>query len=327
MADRFLPAIPADFSLREAEPVAAGLRRLSVSQLDLMLSELSGSRSESFELAVHQTRKAAKRIRALLRLVRSEIGERAYKAENQLLRDASRVVSVVRDDRVLVTTVANVRGRYRDLLAPHTFARLEEELDQRANNRRDQLLDSGALNRLIPRLAAARSRYQAWPVDDDEIARAYGYKPIRNRFSSISPGLQATYRRGRVEMVKGLSTRRSDDLHTWRKRVKYLRHQLELLSPIYPEALGAMAFSLNRLGEIMGEEHDLAELVAMLETDSYLCPDPVERSMLVALAHDRRRQLVDASAALGNRLYAESPGRFIDRVGVYWGAGSPALPD
>lgn len=327
MTERFLPAVRLKFSLEHSEPVAAGLHRLSLIQFDKMLSELNGGGSSSFEGAVHQTRKATKRVRALLRLVRSEIGERTYQAENRVLRDVSRAVSVVRDDRVLVTTVAGIRGRYSDLLAPHSFAGLEATLDQWALRRRNEFIFGDALGQVMSRLVAARARYQAWPLEGDAVAGLYGRKPIRNQFSAIGPGLEQTYRRGRAEMETALHSRRAADLHAWRKRVKYLRHQIEILTPVFPEMLGATSSSFDRLGESLGEEHDLAELVSLLDRQPQLCPDPVERTMLVALAQHRRARLVDAAAVLGSRVYAESPRRFIDRVESYWQAGPLALAD
>ncbi len=319
MTERFLPALIVEFSLSEGETVASGLRRLSLEQFDLILTELNGRGSASFEEAVHQTRKAVKRVRALLRLVRSEIGERAYVAEDQVLRDASRAISAVREEWVLVTTVAATRSRYADFLAPQTFGDCQAAMEQRAIQRRDEIMYGGSLSRVVSRLAAARARYQAWPQEGDGTAGLYGRKPIRNKFSAIEPGLAETYRRGRSEMKVAVGSRQSEDLHSWRKRVKYLKHQLEILTPIFPEMLSATSFGLDRLGEILGEEHDLSELVATLEDRPEVLPNPVERTMLIALSQHRRAQLIDAAAVLGARIYTESPKRFIDRIDAYWG--------
>src|SRR5258708_4313754 len=59
-----------------AEDVGAGLQRMAVAQLDIaieMLERLDGEGSP--ERAVHETRKALKRLRAMLRLLEPELGE------------------------------------------------------------------------------------------------------------------------------------------------------------------------------------------------------------------------------------------------------------
>ncbi len=317
MTDRYLPAVPQEFALREDEPLAVGLRRLSVQQFDLLLT---GAGTGDLDTTVHEIRKATKRVRAILRLVRSEIGQRVYRTENAILRDAARSLAPIRDGRVLVDSVGEIRLRYRSVLNPMAFHDVGRRLEERAAERRDELVRSGALEQVEIVLRSARTRYAAWPVPGDPTAGLYGRKPVKDRYASVSDGLGATYRRGRKEMGVGLAHAMPHQVHSWRKRVKYLRHQLEVLTPIFPEVLGATVQSLEHLGEILGADHDLAVLIEELNRHPYLCPDPFERSLLVALARHRRRELVDAAAVIGRRVYAEPSGRFVDRVARYWEA-------
>ena len=116
-----------------------------------------------------------------------------------------------------------------------------------------------------------------------------------------------------------------EDFHKWRKRAKYLRHQMEFLAPLWPEVIAGVAVTLDRLGEILGEDHDLAELVSLLYERPDLCPNPRERSLFAALAQQRRSELHVAAEILGRRVYAEKPGSLQARFGEYWDSRQLAI--
>ena len=61
-------------------------------------------------VAVHETRKALKRLRALLRLIRPAIGDDAFRHENAQLRDIGLSLSGARDRHVLLETVNKLEG-------------------------------------------------------------------------------------------------------------------------------------------------------------------------------------------------------------------------
>lgn len=316
---RHLPAVPGKgFELGKREPLAPGLRRLSVDQCEVALVGLTGP-SADVDAGIHEARKAMKRIRAILRLVRPRIGNRIYRYENRTLREAGRLVASARDAVVCVETVTSLQSRFDGVLGDEVFEDLTAKLDQRAARiRREVVAGRGAVDSLVSTLERARVRLAAWPVDEDE-AGAYG-GAIPNRFESVGGGLAATYRRGRNEMGRAYRAPTTSNFHEWRKRVKYLRHQMEVLAPLWPGVVGATAGALDHLGDMLGDEHDLADLLAVLTIDPELCPDPVERSLLAALAQHRRAELRASARMVGSRVYAEKPGRFIDRMGAYWDA-------
>ena len=324
MGDSRLPAVPVpDFNLSPGEGLAGGLRRLSLDQFDLALTGLRGG-STSRDVAIHEMRKASKRVRALLRMVRPTIGERVFKAENRALRDAARLVAGVRDGAVLVDAVGRMRGRYGHLLAPGVFLDLEERLRRRHQRMLGRVLDDDeVLDHVVAALHRARSRYAAWPVDMEDPRLSVGRssrRAISNEFSSIGPGIAATYRDGQEEMRSAMTTPTPEYFHEWRKHVKYLRHQVEIVSPVWPEVVGGLASSLSSLGDVLGEDHDQSELVRLVASLPDLMPDPDERNLLVALSQQRRRELEGAALVMGKRIYAEAPGRFAMRLDAYWSA-------
>ncbi len=315
---RFLPASVTGFVLGEHEPLGAALCRVTVEQFDGAIAELVGG--TDVDEAIHDTRKAIKRLRAVLRLVRSPLGEDVYRFENGFLRDTAALIGGPRDAWVAVETIRSLRADFGEHLDTDTFAVFERALVDRYQQTLAGVVDGPAvIGEVVYRLRSARARYAAWPVDE-AAAAAYGRRPIRHDFVSIGAGLGRTYARGRQAMESAMRVPRAEAFHEWRKDAKYLRHQAELIAPLWPEVLGGYARSLDRLGEALGAEHDLAVLLQLVAEDASLCPHPRERSLFIALAQHRRSELQTNALMLGARIYAEPERLFVRRLGAYWEA-------
>src|SRR4029077_695306 len=158
--------------------------------------------------------------------------------------------------------------------------------------------------------------------------------------SGVEPALRRRYRAGRRAIpheVRG-ERRRARAFHEWRKRVKDLRYEAEILdrsrapgaSPLpvsrRRKRTGGDAGYLRRvarraddLGELLGEEHDLGILAERLrgEGEHYGDEVPVRRrtrSALLKLIKSRRKRLRREALSLGRRLYARPPSRYLARV-------------
>jgi CHAD domain-containing protein len=308
-------ALPS-FRLQGGEPLGAGLKRLSLEALDEAIAVFYDG-EDLFGEAVHTSRKATKKIRALLRLIRSEVGEKVYRFENASLRDTARLVSEVRSSAVLVNAAQDIRDIYAPILAAGTF----DEVVDRLSATRDRLEqrameDPDVVPRVVSNLERARERYESWPADPE--ARAVYGVGIRQSFKAIGPGLERTQARGRAEMVAAYKKPSPPAFHLWRKRAKYLKHQMEILTPLWPEVMIGMALTLDRISEVLGQDHDLAELLDTLAQRPDVCPNPLERSLMSALAEQRRSDLQTAARILGRRIYAEKPYAFSARLSSYW---------
>lgn len=274
---------------------------------------------ETFDLAIHQARKSIKKVRALLRLIRGELSERVFKYEDRTLRRTGRMISEVRSSSAIVGAAGLVRNLYADLLAEGTFGETIHLLSQRRDIIQLRALeDPNLIEEVVRNLERAFHRYSVLPTDPDS-RKVYGIG-IRDSFDAIQPGLQAIYHRGRREMVTAYQGRDVDLFHNWRRRAKYLRHQLEFLVPLWPDVVWGMALTLDRLGSVLGEDNDLRELNELVQSRPDLCPNPRERSLFAAVIGQRRSELQLAAEILGRRIYAEEPGALIHRFGEYWEA-------
>lgn len=316
--DEVLATFDASLQLGESEPLSNGVKRVTLEQLELAARRYFEA-DGSMGTAVHESRKAVKRVRALLRLIRGELPNRIFEFENSSLRDTSRLVAEVRSAQGVVDAAESIQMTYGDLLAEGTF----EELTLRLARRRDltelkTVEDPNVVGRVVRGLERAYHRYESWPTDP-EAREVYGLG-IRDSYSAIAPGLGKTYDMGRQRMVTAYRRGGPDDFHSWRKRVKDMRHQMEFLAPLWPEVVVGTALTLDRLGNILGEDNDLAELSRLLSARPDLCPDARERSLFRALVMQRRNELQLAAEVLGRRVYAERPKALSSRFAEYWGA-------
>ncbi len=315
LADAVVMPLPS-FRLHPGELLGVGLKRLGVEAIDEAISGFYEG-EEMFREAVHTTRKSAKRIRAMLRLVRYEVGEQVYQFENAWMRDTARLLSEVRTSSVMAQGVADIRDMYGSLLAEGTFDDvLERTTILRDRTEQRVMEDPNIVPQVVSNLERARGRYESWPTDPD--AKSVYRIGIRHDYRAIGPGLKATHTRGRRQMVAAYQAPSPESFHRWRKRVKYLRHQMEILTPLWPEVMIGTAITLDRISELLGQDHDLAELLRSLADRPDLCPNPLERSLMSALAEQRRADLQTASRILGRRIYAETPSALAGRMGAYW---------
>ena len=72
------------------------------------------------------------------------------------------------------------------------------------------------------------------------------------------------YRKGRNALGQAKKSATPEALHEWRKEVKYLLYQLQLIEPAWRASERLLARRLDRLADLLGEDHDLAVVRAMV---------------------------------------------------------------
>ncbi len=118
--------------------------------------------------------------------------------------------------------------------------------------------------------------------------------------------------------------------HEWRKRVKHLWYQTRLLQSAAPPLLGPLVAMADECAEALGDDHDLAVLVELLESKKGPRRHLGDASSDRAAAAARRRQLAlrERALRLGRYLYAEDAASLATRVAAYWEiAADVPVPD
>jgi hypothetical protein len=135
---------------------------------------------------------------------------------------------------------------------------------------------------------------------------------------SLRQGLRHLYRQGRRALAEVNANRSVENLHEWRKQAKYLWQSLRVLEHTWDNALGPLAEEYHRLGQLLGEDHDLAVLQerADREVENFGGVEVLRR--LRPVVDRRREELQEEALELGNRLYRETPAAFIDRLSALW---------
>ncbi|MDQ3783153.1 MAG: CHAD domain-containing protein [Actinomycetota bacterium] len=297
------------FALGDDEPLAVGMQRLVVEQVDDGLDLIRNG--PDLDTTVHELRKALKRVRAVLRLMRGELGRFRYRQENIVLRDTARTWSAVRDAAVMAAVARDLvdGGEGSDNLVGRRLVVMLEErhLDASQALTADRSLRMDTVTTLL----CFRARVSRFPVVGD------GAFP--DRFASIRPGMLRIARRAAAGMEEAQVLPTAHRLHEWRKDVKYLRHHIEVLEPMWPDLLAAVAQRLTELGDVLGDEHDRAQLGRLIATDHTLVPDERSRRRLLGAIEGRRATLQTEAFALSASILSPSPDALVDRVEAAWG--------
>jgi CHAD domain-containing protein len=108
--------------------------------------------------------------------------------------------------------------------------------------------------------------------------------------------------------------------HAWRRAVKTHRFQLRFLAPLAPEDFGARIEDLALLGDLLGQEHDLAVLRKTLAAQRDCFDDPRDRARFLELLKSHRQDKRDRARPLGERLFADRPSVMRRRIHRYFRA-------
>lgn len=294
-------------ALIPTEPLSSEVKRIAVDIADRALGHIRTA-EEDIDLAIHETRKRCKEMRAMLRLVRDETGRRSYHHENSLFRDNAKKLSGARDIAVLLETVSSLLEHPRTATITNGLRGLQEKFRERYDTELEKIIADNVFSQIEEALVAAQQRLRSAPLR-------------RRDFHTFRKGIERVYGRGLRAMVQARTQPTDENLHEWRKRAKYLWYHVRVLTPTWPAVLSGLSESLHRLSDLLGDDHDLAVFSEMLRTQSrqiptYILPD------LMSLTGRLRRELRREIWPLGVRVYAETPNQFGERLETYWRAGT-----
>ncbi len=285
------------------------VRRVAQERLDDAIDRLDGviaGTGVDVETVIHDVRKRCKETRGLARLVRPALG-REFRPVDRLVRGAANELSATRDAHALLATFDTLlaaSSAHSDI----TLARLRSVRDHQARLSAEATasIEDGDERILAARalLVEARDRSQKWRIPD--------------RWAPLGDGLAATYADGRHWFRTAFDQPTDRRMHEWRKSVKYLWYQTRLLRNAAPTVLDPLIEQLDALAEALGDDHDLAVLVAQLdgEPDRFGSVEAVEAAR--RLAREQQDVLRDAAFRAGATIYVESPDAFRRRMRSYW---------
>jgi CHAD domain-containing protein len=276
------------YAFQPSDPtLAASLRRIVDEELGAAMTRLTQIDKPD---AIHGIRKNLKKTRALLRLVRAGLEDQP--ATNLALRDVGLALSARRDAQVRLATLDRVFPDPPPVLQP-----LRTQLASEGQAPAASLAPG-----LIEALAGVREKITGarFSGKDDRVLRQ---------------GLAITRRKARIAAEAAQDDPQEAELiHNWRKRAKDLWYQSRLFAPTWPDLFKPIVISADRLGEALGDHHDLSVLGLHVATlPDAIMPD-LARRMLDARLRDTQAKLEAETFPLSARLFAGDP----DDVAALW---------
>ncbi|MGL4395296.1 MAG: CHAD domain-containing protein [Hyphomicrobium sp.] len=296
------------FRYKLREPVQKGFRRIAREQITRAITELRGDAVHP--ASVHQCRKAMKRLKAHLRLVRGGVSEKTFRAHYDDVSEIADLLAGARAEHVLDETIDNLEQRFGSdveaLLEP-----LRAHLSSAARPP-DALLAPADAAKAMQRLAKAEKRFAKIRIKR---------KPA---FGVIADGLEQTYRRARHYQARAYRSGASEDFHELRKAVQWHWRHMALIWRAWPELLSVRIDAAREISQILGDDHDLAMLLVKTQELAPVLGDA--RGAIDRLARARQEELREAAASRVARLFAESPKAFARRMSAYWDAARHMQP-
>jgi CHAD domain-containing protein len=269
------------------------VRRMFRREMAGVVTGLANGHDES----VHAARKGIKKVRSSLRLARPALKKKVYRREQAVFRKAGQALAGKRDAEVLLDTLKKLQQEEPEAING-ALTTLEQQLHARHKGAGDSLKPQYASKEAV---ILARRRAKDWPLE-------------KVQWADLCNGLRRTYERGREAFGEAERQRTPENLHAWRKRVKDLAHQLHIIEPACPHFLSRLAQESKLLGEILGDDHDLALLTAEIKL-AKLAKEPAQAlSKIITL---KQLRLQHTAFELGRRLYQEMPRDFCRRIKGY----------
>jgi CHAD domain-containing protein len=327
---------PGSLGLDHDEALADGLRRMALEQADVVIVGLADADHGDARRAVHEARKAIKRLRTIVGLLEGQLGRGGSARERDALSGAASLLAGARDAEVMLNTLEGLLARHSGQLAGKAgVASLRLQLAHDRDQAERRVLEPGNRLRVGDELRLFRGRAASWQLLE------------RPGTGLVEDGLSRVYRQGRKRFRRAAAKRggRMRTMHQWRKRVKDLRYSAEALQREMPagrprrKASGPAATAraeakwlrrlgrrADALGEVLGEEHDLAVLGEWIAAHGAGAGvGRATRRRLLKLIARRRRKLRRRALRAGRELYARKPARFVRRAAKAYRRSSPAL--
>ncbi|WP_182087305.1 CHAD domain-containing protein [Aureimonas sp. ME7] len=289
------------------EAVDAAIRRIAREQIDKAIDDLSPIDGDRHE-GIHEARKRLKKLRGLARLAVRATPEFAAR-ENARFRDAGRTLSGVRDRTALIEALDGLAERFENEGAAASFAAARAALERKREEAIEAMGSEDAIAAAaIGHLKDARSRLDRFVLP--------GGSKRNQRF--LVEAMGANYRRARRDLKLAIRSKRAEDFHDLRKRIKYLGMHLKLFEALWPSVLIPWREEADRAADALGRDHDYAVLRAEMAADPLSFGPKGDLGGVLALLVRHQGELREEARERCARLLAVRPKAFERWIGTLW---------
>ena len=281
------------YHIEKGESLATAFGRIAAEEIDLAMAQ---SRRLHRGEAVHNARKALKRLRALLRSLRVAFPKKLFRAENRHIAATCRRISPLRDVHVQL----------------RTLGKLKAAASPAGDHIRRQLLRQQSS--FIRRIPALRKTVRALL----EVSRqSLASWPLRKATAEdLASGLKRIYKQGREAFKAARKSPTPGHLHAWRKKTKSLGYGLEMIKNLGSGELSKMIRCSDILTVALGDDQDLFMVLRALDKEHRSNPasDFDRLANRISLKRAKRQK---RAFKLGEKVYGEKSGGFEKRLDRY----------
>ena len=290
------------YQLDKGQALQKNISQIAAEELEGCLSSLE---TLGIHEAVHDIRKRLKKLRALARLVRDELGEENYKEINTYFRDLGREISDFRDLTAHLEILNHIQERYGGYLYVNFFNSIIKQIEKDRSSMQQELEARNFFSEhLVNKLEHARKELIKWPVNSNDI-------------QIILPSIERVYKRGKKALAIAYESNAREKFHEWRKRVKYLWYQALLLQETWPQFFETLELEIHALADNLGNDHDLMVLQEKLNSGKIKFKDDQQLELMNAVIDSYSKVLRDEARTKGELIYAEEAADFRKRIGSY----------
>ena len=290
------------YRLKSGGGVRRRIRRVARSQIDKAL-EASRMLSDGGGEEIHDLRKAIKKTRAVLRLLRGSMRPKERRVQDGRLGRIARRLAAPRDALVGLQTLEKLESE----LPPSARA-----LDRRLRRQLDAERSSVVARQRIERdLRAARRELKRLP------RRVARWKIEQGGWQAVHDGLIHDYRRVQQRLSAARADASDENLHGLRRAIMSHAHQIRLLAPHAPARTSPRVEALDRITGELGDDRDLARLRSAVLAHPAASGMP-QRGRLLQAIEERREHLDRAWFERAGRLFADRPSEFARRMHRDW---------
>lgn len=304
------------FSLDPAVPMSEAVRRAACAELDAAYAAIASPPDR--HRGVHDARKCLKKLRSLLILVRPGLPEPVFLHLTERLRTIAQGLAPARETQALLDAIGKLPEDDSGDDDGEAMHGLSDWLEQRRRAAEKSLEGTTAADAMrgLFALRPAIANLAVYPDD----------------FSPIERGLRESYRSGRKAFADAFASGDDEAFHDWRKTLQRHWRHMQLLAPCWRSELSARAELARNLSQILGDDHDLAQLVRLVSAPTMAFASPEETASFIKRCRKRQKALRRDAQSRGARLFVEKPKPFASRIEAYWseaaksGERAPARP-
>jgi CHAD domain-containing protein len=265
------------------------IARFLATQLERTLEALQ--RGPSDATSVHRGRVAIKKTRAAVRLIGGALTGQELARQQARLRLLARTLATARDAAARAATLDQLKERFSDELPDAALASSRRQVER---GQREQEVDETArYGRLLPVATATWQVLELW-------SSLVTPRLLRRGLSASLDLADGAFRRARK---KATAAR----LHRWRKRVKDLLYQCQLVRALGGSVPKRFESACAALAETLGAINDLG----LLRGDLRGAPNTRATAQVVPLTRRFEKELRRSAMRSGERVHSKRMTRLV----------------